>query len=306
MIKFMRKHRFVLSANFHSGTEVVNYPWDRWITKFHADNTWFRSISRTYADTVHLYAGPAYMNFLDNGITRGSDWYLVYGGRQDFVTSELQGREVTIEVDDQYVTPAAQLTILWQNNWHSLLGYLENALFGIHGLVRNANSHVPVAAKIFISGHDADSSHVYSDTLTGSFVRFLAPGSWNLTFSAAGYFPKTVNDIIVNDRQRTDLIVDMKTLVDGIENPDSSNEILLFPNPARNNISALLPDILTGNINIRIINQTGMLISDYNISTVQGIPLRIDINSLSAGVYTILFSDTGRGRIFHSRFVVIK
>ena len=306
MIKFMRKHRFVLSANFHSGTEVVNYPWDRWITKFHADNTWFKSISRAYADTVHLYAGPAYMNFLDNGITRGSDWYLVYGGRQDFVTSELQGREVTIEVDDQYVTPAAQLTLLWQNNWHSLLGYLENALFGIHGLVRNSNSHVPVAAKIFISGHDTDSSHVYSDTLTGSFVRFLAPGSWNITFSAEGYFPKTVNDIIVNDRQRTDLIVDMKTLVDGIENPDSSNEILLFPNPARNTINALLPDILTGNINIRIINQTGMLISDYNISTVQGIPLRIDINSLSAGVYTILFLDTGRGRIFHSRFVVIK
>ena len=26
MIKFLRKHRFVLSANFHSGAEVVNYP----------------------------------------------------------------------------------------------------------------------------------------------------------------------------------------------------------------------------------------------------------------------------------------
>ena len=53
--------------------------------------------------------------------------------RQDFVTSELQGREVTIELDDQFITPAAQLTLLWQNNWHSLLGYLENALYGIHG-----------------------------------------------------------------------------------------------------------------------------------------------------------------------------
>ena len=26
MIKFMRKHHFVISANFHSGAEVVNYP----------------------------------------------------------------------------------------------------------------------------------------------------------------------------------------------------------------------------------------------------------------------------------------
>jgi hypothetical protein len=306
MIKFMRKHRFVLSANFHSGTEVVNYPWDRWITKFHADNSWFKNISRAYADTAHFYAGPAYMNFLDNGITRGSEWYLVYGGRQDFVTSELQGREVTIELDDQYITPAAQLTLLWQNNWHSLLGYLENALYGIHGLVRNANSLAPVAAKVFISGHDTDSSQVYSDTLTGSFVRFLSPGSWNLTFSAAGYFPKTVNNIIVTERQRTDLIVDMKTLVDGIENPDSSDKIILFPNPARNNISALLPDMLSGYLNIRIINQPGMLISDYNTNTFQGIPMLIDINSLSAGVYTIIISDAGRRRVMHSRFVVIK
>ena len=154
MIKFMRKHRFVLSANFHSGAEVVNYPWDRWLSKFHADDSWFNSISRAYADTVHIYSGPAYMNFLDNGVTRGAVWYIVYGGRQDFVTGELHGREVTIELDDQYVTPAAQLPLLWENNWRSLLGYLENALYGIHGVVRNINSHVPVPAKVFINGHD--------------------------------------------------------------------------------------------------------------------------------------------------------
>ena len=70
MIKFMRKHKFVLSVNFHSGEEVVNYTWDRWLSKFHADDSWFNSISRAYADTAHVYAGPAYMNFLDNGVTR--------------------------------------------------------------------------------------------------------------------------------------------------------------------------------------------------------------------------------------------
>ncbi|MDO9340561.1 MAG: M14 family zinc carboxypeptidase, partial [Bacteroidales bacterium] len=113
MIKFMRKHNFVISANFHSGAEVVNYPWDRWLSKIHADDSWFNSISRAYADTVHRYSGPAYMNELDNGVTRGAVWYIIYGGRQDFVTYELQGREVAIELDDQYITPAAQLTLLW-------------------------------------------------------------------------------------------------------------------------------------------------------------------------------------------------
>jgi hypothetical protein len=306
MIKFLRKHRFVLSANFHSGTEVVNYPWDRWLTKFHPDNSWFRTISRDYADTVYNYSGPAYMNFLDNGVTRGSEWYVVYGGRQDFVTSELQGREVTIELDDQSITPAAQLTLLWQNNWHSLLGYLENALYGIHGLVRNGKSLAPVPAKIFIVGHDKDSSQVYSDTLTGNFVRFLSPGSWNLTFTAMGYFPKTVNNIIVTERQKTDLVVDMMQLVDGIEAPDSKTTILLYPNPARNNMSALLPDVLTGYINIRIVNQTGRVMSDYNTETISGIPIVIDVMSLSSGIYTAIFSSLNQDRSYHGRFVVIK
>ena len=306
MIKFMRKHKFVLSANFHSGSEVVNYPWDRWLYKLHADDSWFYTISRSYADTAHIYGGPAYMNFLNNGVTRGGDWYLIYGGRQDFITGELNGREVTIELDDQYVTPPAQLNLLWQNNWHSLLGYLENALYGIHGLVRNINSHVPVLANVFISGHDIDSSQVYSDTLTGSFVRFLSPGSWNLTFTATGYRPLLISNVIVTSGQKTDLIVNMLPVIDSVENPNSATSILLYPNPARNIINAILPGIMTGNINVRIISETGMLMSDYNAEIVQGIPLMIDIRSLSAGVYTVVFSDLGKGSYYHGRFVVIK
>jgi hypothetical protein len=306
MIKFMRKHKFVLSANFHSGNEVVNYPWDRWLSKLHADDSWFYNISRSYADTAHVYAGQTYMNFLDNGVTRGALWYKIFGGRQDFITYELQGREVTIELDDQYVTPAAQLTLLWENNRRSLLGYLENALYGIHGLVRNVKTHTPVPAKVFIEAHDKDSSQVYSDTLTGSFVRMLTPGSWNLTFSAAGYNDTTISNITVSYVQRTDLIVDMSPLPDGIDTVRPSSLILLYPNPAKSSINALLSDIITGNINVRIIGQSGRLMADYNTTTFQGIPLAIDLKSLAAGIYTIVFSDVSAGTSFFGRFVVIK
>jgi hypothetical protein len=306
MIKFMRKHRFSLSANFHSGEEVVNYPWDRWLSKLHADDSWFYTISRSYADTAHFYAGQDYMNFLDNGVTRGAVWYLVYGGRQDFITWELQGREVTIELDNQHVTPASQLELLWQNNWHSLIGYLENALYGIHGLVRNKASQIPVPAKVFINGYDKDSSQVYSDTLTGSFVRFLPPGSWNLSFTAKGYIPVVISNVIVNSGQRTDLIVDMVPYPGVIDYPNSASSLLLFPNPATDNINALLPDTMTGTINVRIINQTGALISDYTTQVVQGIPIIMDIKSLAAGIYTVVFSDFNRSHLSLGRFVVIK
>ena len=306
MIKFMRKHKFILSANFHSGSEVVNYPWDRWLFKLHADDFWFNSISRSYADTAHAFAGPAYMNFLDNGVTRGAVWYKVYGGRQDFMTWELHGREVTIELDDQFITPAAQLTLLWQNNWHSLLGYLENALYGIHGLVCSVDSHAPVPAKVFIVGHDKDSSQVYSDTITGSFVRLLAPGSWDLTFSAAGYWPVTVNNTIVTNGQKTDLIVEMSPILSGIEKMNSETPVLIYPNPATDAIKVVLPGMTSGEVNIRIINQEGRIMSDYNTEAEQSMPLLLDIKSLSAGTYTVLFLNAATGTYFYGRFVVIK
>jgi len=306
MISFLRKHKFSLSANFHSGNEVVNYPWDRWSSRIHADDTWFNSISRAYADTAHVYGGAAYMNFKDNGVTRGALWYVVWGGRQDFVTWELEGREVTIELDDQYITPPAQLSLLWQNNWHSLLGYLENALYGIHGIVSDVNTHKAVPARVYISGHDKDSSQVYSDSNTGSFVRFLSPGSWNLTFTSAGYQPLLINNVIVTAGQRTDLTVNMLPLVSGLKSTESDRLVKLYPNPAENKIDALLNDLLTGNINIRIINQSGQILSDYDTEITGGIPLLIDIKYLSAGVYTIVFTDKLTAKTYHGRFVVIR
>ena len=306
MIRFMRNHKFVLSANFHSGSEVVNYPWDRWLSKLHADDSWFNSISRSYADTAHVYGGPAYMNFLDNGVSRGAVWYIIYGGRQDFVTWELHGREVTIELDDQYVTPEAQLTLLWQNNWHSMLGYLENALYGIHGLIRNVNTHVPVPAKVFIYGHDKDSSQVYSDTLTGSFERFLYPGSWDLTFSATGYLSQTITNIVVAPFQKTEVTVDMSPVPDYVETTNSMIRINLYPNPAKEILNAVLPDNIEGIMNVSVINQSGMLMSDFNAEVTQGTPLLINVKSLSAGAYTVVLRSTLTRSSFFGRFIVIK
>jgi hypothetical protein len=305
MIKFLRKHRFALSANFHSGTEVVNYPWDRYLTRLHADDAWFYAISRAYADTVHKYSSPAYMNFMDNGVTRGADWYLVYGGRQDFVTSELQGREVTIELDDQYITPPAQLTLLWQNNWRSLIGYLENALHGIHGSVRNVNTNVPVPAKVFINGYDKDSSHVYCDTLTGGFARFLPPGSWNVTFSANGYISQTVNNIVVTEGQKTELTVELVPVVSSID-PLINSPVLMYPVPAKDHLSALLPDEIAGEVNVKIYNQTGMLLSDYYLNVSKETPFDIDLISIPEGMYFVVFRNTVNGLSYHGKIVVAR
>jgi hypothetical protein len=303
MMKFLQKHRFTISANFHSGAEVVNYPWDRWLSKIHADNTWFNSISRAYADTVHKYSGPAYMADLDNGVTRGAVWYIVYGGRQDYVTWELHGREVTIELDYNKFTSGPQLELLWQYNWRSFLAYLENALYGIHGFVIDANTSLPVPAKVFISGHDVDRSEAYSDTITGRFVRLIAPGTWDLTFSAIGYRDTIINNVSVLDRQRTDLLVEMKSVISKIDTaiPDVP---LLYPDPAASFIMAKLPQKLNGKINIKIVSRSGVKVADFMRDFVSGYPLEIDISHFSAGGYIIIFTNTLSRVSYRSRFII--
>lgn len=304
MMKFLKKHRFVSSANFHSGAEVVNYPWDRW-ERYHADNDWFYDISREYVDTVHEHSVAGYMTDLDNGVTNGYEWYPIYGGRQDYVTYEVQGREVTIELDDDYITPANELASLWEYNRSSLLGYFENALYGIHGRVEDSRSGKPVAAKIFIEDHDKDNSHIYSDTLTGSFIRLVEPGIWNLTFTAGGYHDTIIHNITVNARQRTDLQVKMVSIFNPVDTTNPPKP-LLYPNPATFLIKAVLPESLRGSINIKIYDPSGMKISDYNTEAFTGIPVTLDIRSFPAGAYTVVFLKRSTGMSMRCRFIIAR
>jgi hypothetical protein len=299
MVRFLAEHRFMLSANFHSGSEIVNYPWDKW-NVLHADDHWFYEISRDYADTVHVYSDPNYMSGYDNGVVRGYVWYKVNGSRQDFVTYELQGREVTIELDNTYVTPVTRLDLLWQYNYHSFIGYLENALYGIHGKVVDEQNSAPLAAKVFIPGHDKDNSFVYSDTIYGSFTRLISPGNWDLTFSAEGYRDTTIRNVAVIPFTETDMLVRMEPLWHDLQSP------LLFPNPASSELNAVLPASLAGEVEIKIYNTAGMLCGSFKLQAQSSEPLKIDISSLSSGVYTISFRNNLTGKTGRQRFIRIR
>ncbi|HEX2920323.1 MAG TPA: M14 family zinc carboxypeptidase [Bacteroidales bacterium] len=308
MVDFLKLHRFVLSANFHSGVEVVNYPWDAFErgeiklrSSTHADNTWFYRISRAYVDTVYKYSDALYMKAFKNGVTEGANWYVIYGGRQDFVTWELQGREVTIELDyiDNYplVTPTARLPLLWEYNYRSLIVYLENALYGIHGEITDANDGRSVAAMVFINGHDKDNSHVYSDTTSGRFVRFLDDGVYDVTFSAGGYADTTITDVEVFWHNKKLLPVTINRL-------RSNNSLSLYPNPAFISINALLPANMEGPVRIQIFNTSGMLVKEVNDNFIVGIPLNIPVKNLAGGTYIIVFTNIHGGTSVKTRFVV--
>jgi hypothetical protein len=302
MVSFLRRQKFVLSANFHSGAEVVNYPWDSRRQR-HADDGWFYGTGRKYADTVHRYSPSYYMRDFSNGVTNGYDWYSINGGRQDFVTRELQGREVTVELHDRYITPASQLSSLWQYNYRSFLGFAENALYGIHGSVSDSETGTPVAARVLIKGYDRDSSHVYSDTLSGSFVRMLAPGIYNLSFRAKGYAEKEVRSVMVEEGTRTSLSVAMTPFVSPPDTTDSG-DLILFPNPSAGLISVKLPRRQYGVINVRVYSVSGLTVADYFTEGHEDIPLSIDVSGMKHGVYILQLRNSLSGMTDRIRFVV--
>lgn len=202
MMSLGAKYRFVISANFHGGVEVLNYPYDCQ-QKLHPDDAWFQKICRAYADTVHKYAASGYLTYLNNGITNGWDWYEVYGGRQDYFTIFLHGREVTMEISNTKLLPASQLPAHWEYHWRSFLQYMENVVFSLRGTVTSATTGQPLKATITIQNHDFDGSEVMTDSSSGTYVRMIVPGTYTMVVSADGYVSKTISNVQVVDRQAT-------------------------------------------------------------------------------------------------------
>ncbi|MBP9084154.1 MAG: carboxypeptidase regulatory-like domain-containing protein [Bacteroidia bacterium] len=193
-------NNFALVANFHGGTEVVNYAWDTWTNEYpdykhHPDEAWYQYISHLYADTCQANAPSNYMTGYDDGITNGGAWYIINGGRQDYTNYYRWGREVTIEISDTKLIPAAQLPAHWNYNRKSFIKYMEAVLKGVNGVVTDTLGN-PVKAKITVLNHDVDNSEVYSDS-TGFYLRMLAPGTYSLKFEAPDYYTQTINNVVV-------------------------------------------------------------------------------------------------------------
>ena len=207
------QNNFVLCANFHGGTEVVNYPWDTWTNGYpdyvsHPDESWYQFISHLYADTCQAHAPSNYMNGYDDGTTNGGDWYVINGGRQDYMNWYMKSREVTIEISDTKMIPASQLPAHWEYNKRSFLNYIESIFYGVRGLVTDTSDH-PLNAIVTILNHDTLHSEIRTDSINGNYHRMLAPGTYSLNFSADGYFPQTINNVVVNNFQTTILNVEL-------------------------------------------------------------------------------------------------
>ena len=208
-MNFASQHHIVESVNFHGGSEVVNYPWDTWST-LHADNDWWIYVSTEYADTAKVWGGSSYLsNPYASGITNGYAWYQITGGRQDYMNYFQHCHECTIELSTTKTPPASDLISYWNYNWRSFILYMKEARYGIQGIITDQVSGNPVAAKVFINGHDNNGSEVYSSANLGDYHRVLKAGTYTLQISSTCYQTQTIPNIVVTDHATVNLNIQL-------------------------------------------------------------------------------------------------
>ena len=204
MMALAESRTFVLSANFHGGAEVVNYPWDA-VERRHPDDLWFQGLARDWADLAQADSPGGYMTTVNNsGITNGWDWYVARGTRQDFMTFFHGGREVTIELSETKLLPAEELDDLWSWNRRALLDFIAHAHQGIRGVVTKPDG-TPLAATIEVVGVDReeDGSIARTDPDVGDFHRLLLPGLYDLRVEAEGHHSREIPGIAVTEGEAT-------------------------------------------------------------------------------------------------------
>ena len=188
-MQFADENAFVMGANYHGGAEVMNYPWDNTYT-LHSDDAWYQLVSHEYANLTHQ-VNPNYMTDYNNGITNGAQWYMIGGGRQDYMNGYAQCRELTIECSNTKLPNGNQLPNFWNINKNSIFAFMNQCLYGIHGTVTDAANGQPLNATITVESHDDTFAIIESHLPAGDYHRPIKGGTYDVTYSCSGYYPQT-------------------------------------------------------------------------------------------------------------------
>lgn len=292
LMDFYESEQIVLSAALHTGDELINYPWDTW-AKLHADNDWYRLISRNYVDLVHS-KNRVYMTDFENGIINGFSWYRITGGLQDYVNYFLNSREITVEMSKADMPDSVALFKLWDYNREALINFLEQSQYGFTGKIANKETGNPLKAKVELLNHDKDNSWVFSNIKSGIFYRFVAPGNYSMKISAPGFLPFK-DEFSIGAKERKVINVNL----------ESNNDfVAVYPNPFQTTINLLFKNEVQADdeIQISLADITGRMVFKTIINNYNGNAVELKIPSIPEGIYILKL----HSKDFSENFEVLK
>jgi carboxypeptidase D len=201
IMRWSAEHSFTLSANFHGGALVANYPYDDdgmgSVFSPTPDNEMFEYISRLYS----MYNLPMWESTqFEDGITNGAEWYVVYGGMQDWFYRYESCNDITLEVSVIDRPSYSKIPDFWDENRESMTVYLEAVHMGVRGIITDRATGEPLYGRVWIEGN---THPVFTDPDIGDYHRMLMPGTYNLIYEAEGYAAMRIENVIVSEGTTT-------------------------------------------------------------------------------------------------------
>lgn len=121
VMKFQASRQFSLSANFHGGTIVANYPWDSKYDLHPMDN-FVKELSTGYSE---LNPEMRSSTEFPGGITNGAAWYVVRGGMQDWSYFWHNDLQVTIELSHDKWPNYSEIPQFYKDNRDSMVYFMK-------------------------------------------------------------------------------------------------------------------------------------------------------------------------------------
>lgn len=224
-IDFWSGKRAVLSATYHGGALIANYPWDYKDSSAMSleppDLDLARRVSINYAVlNPPMFSAPSPSSPYDSGAIYGYTWYPVHGTLQDWSYHATSCLDITMEISSVKWPAASSLPTFWSDNREAMLYFIRQAGWGLQGAVTDSLTGLPINwASVVPFGIDKP---VYTDTI-GDYHRMLMTDQYDLVFSAVGYHDKWASDIRVRIDSLTNLDMQLAPiLVTGIVSDSDS------------------------------------------------------------------------------------
>jgi hypothetical protein len=193
VMKFQAGRKFSLSANFHGGTIVANYPWDSTYDRHPLDG-FVQELSLGYAE---LNPEMRSSREFPQGITNGADWYVVKGGMQDWSCFFYNDLQITLEVSHSKWPSYSDIPGFYVSNRDSMIYYMKQVHRGAGFKIKRPNISGTVSIKQLSPVKTNMGSYAFSSS---EFYKVLPEGQYSYTLTEKNKVAQEITVFIERDK----------------------------------------------------------------------------------------------------------
>jgi len=186
VMAFQATRQFSLSANFHGGTIVANYPWD---SKYdlHPLDKFVQELSLGYSErNPEMHSSTEF----DNGITNGAAWYVVRGGMQDWSYVWFNDLQITVELSHVKWPSYSEIPGFYKSNRDSMVYFMKQVHHGAGFKFARAG----VSGTVEIKQTSPEVKSLGSYAFKGSeFYKVMPEGEYSFTVKEKSKSAKTIS-----------------------------------------------------------------------------------------------------------------